>query len=339
MHAIPGKIIVALLAGFLLASLAKAQTPIPVKVQPLSEVLIAVQYSAPADVRSLNTATVSAEVTAVVKQVLIDVGQEIKSGQPMLELNASDYQLTLNQARANLASSKAQKAQADARLTRARELGAKQYLSADELLARETDVMVVAAQIQVQEALVALAQRNLEKCQIDAPFDGVVVERFAQLGSYVSQGSPLFQLVQTDRFELNAEIPDEMAQNLEQATSLQFVSRNESWPVRLLRLSPVVDAERRSRQARFKFTASTPAIGRSGELSWQVGQALLPVNLVVRRNGKLGVFLNQSNTAVFSPLPDAQEGRPAAIGLPLDVEVIVQGRERLQDGDSITPSR
>jgi len=327
-----------LFACVLLAGRLHAQEPVPVQVQPVSEVLVELEQNAPAEVLSLNVATLSAEVTAVVSQILRDVGETIQRGDLLLELEATDYALAVQQAEANLEAAKAQKMQADARLKRARTLGTKQYISADDLLARETEVMVISAQIRVQEASLAIARRNLEKCQITAPFDGYVSERRTQLGAYVIPGSPLLVLTQTDRFELEAEIPDELQSSLLQATSMEFVSRNESWPVRLLRVSPGVEMERRSRRARFAFVADAPTVGRSGEIVWRMDKSLLPANLVVRRNGVLGVFLSESDTARFLPLPGAQEGRPVRVDLPPDTEVVTQGRDRLQDGVAIIPS-
>ena len=64
-------------------------------------VLVDMERSAPADVRSLNAATLSAEVIAVVKQVNADPGQAVKKGDLLLQLEATDYQLTLQQAEAN----------------------------------------------------------------------------------------------------------------------------------------------------------------------------------------------------------------------------------------------
>jgi RND family efflux transporter MFP subunit len=320
----------------LLPTLALAQ--VPVQMQPLGEILVDLEYRAPADVQPLNDALMSAEVSAVVAAVLADVGQQVEPGQLMLQLDATDYQLNLRQAEANLASSLAQKAEADAKLRRARELGQNQYVSADELLERETRVMVISAQIQAHEVAVSVARRNLDKCSVTAPFAGVVAERMAQVGSFVTNGSPLLRLTQMDRFELDAEIPAKLADSLHHAQALYFESRGQRWPVELLRLSPAIETARRSRRARFAFVADAPTVGRSGELVWHVEKGLLPANLVTRRNGELGVFLHQDGRAVFTPLPDAQEGRPVAVEFPAGTEVIVRGRDRLQDGDTVTVS-
>jgi RND family efflux transporter MFP subunit len=326
-----------LIMVLLLPVLAWAQ--VPVQVQSLVETLVDLERRAPADVRPLNDALMAAEVSAVVAAVYADVGQQVEPGQQMLQLDATDYQLNLRQVEASLASSLAQKSEADAKLKRARELGQKQYASDDELLERETRVMVVAAQIQANEVAVSVARRNLEKCSVTAPFAGVVAERMAQVGSYVTNGSPLLRLTQMDRFELDAEIPAKLADSLHGANALYFESRGQRWPVELLRLSPAIEKARRTRRARFEFVDEAPTVGRSGELVWHVEQGLLPSNLVTRRNGELGVFVHQAGQAVFTPLPGAQEGRPVAVELPAGTEVIVRGRDRLQDGDAVTVSR
>ena len=329
---------------FLITALFLVQSPAvvaqhAVSVEKISSVLVDLERRAPADVRPLNSAQISAEVSAVVKTVHADVGQRVSAGELLLELDARDYELNLNQARANLASSQAQKASADAKLARAQDLVKDDYLSVDTLLDRQTDAAVWSAQIRANEVAVAIAQRSLDKCRVLAPFDGVLVERTAQIGSYVGNGSPLLQVTQIDQFELDAEIPSDVASSLLQSDEIRFVSRGQEWPLKLLRLSPVIESQRRSQRARLAFSGEAPAIGRSGEVVWHVDKGMLPSNLISRRNGQLGVFLHEQGRAVFTPLPGAQEGRPVTVKLPTDVEIITLGRNRLQDGDSVNVSR
>ncbi len=313
-----------------------AQAGTSVRTQPLSEVLVDFERRAPAEVRALNDSIISAEVSAVVLSVHADVGQSVAKGDLLLELNPTDYQLNLKQARANLASSQARLSQAQAKLNRAKTLGDKQYISADELLERETDVMVFSAQIQANEVAVSIAQRNLDKCSLRAPFDGVVGKRMAQVGSFVRNGDPLLAVTQVDQFELDAKIPDSQADEVRNTGMMRFESRGQNWSVELLRLSPVIDSEGRTRQARFAFVTDAPSVGRSGELVWEVGKGMLPSNLISRRNGVLGVFLLDAGKALFEPLPGAQEGRPARVKLPDSSRVIIVGRERLQDGMAVS---
>ena len=313
-----------------------AQTGIHVRTQVLSEVLVDFERKAPAEVRALNDSMIAAEVSAVVHSVHADVGQAVAKGDLLLELNPTDYHLNLKQAEANLASSRARLSQAKVKLNRARTLGDNQYISADELLERETDVMVFEAQIQANEVAVSIAQRNLDKCSLRAPFDGVVGKRMAQVGSFVRNGDPLIAVTQVDQFELDAKIPDSQADEVRNTDMMRFESRGQNWSVELLRLSPVIDSEGRTRQARFAFVTDAPSVGRSGELVWEVGKGMLPSNLIGRRNGVLGVFLLDAGKARFEPLPGAQEGRPARVRLPGSSRIITVGRERLQDGAAVS---
>ena len=308
---------------------------VSVQVQSLNEILVDLERRAPADVRPLNDALLAAEVSAVVVEVFADVGQAVSAGEPLLQLDPTDYELALQQAEAQLRSSIAQKTQADARLQRAQELVQNNYLSDDDLLARTTEVAVLEAQIQVNEVAVSVARRNLEKCRIEAPFDGVVTERMAQVGSFVANGSPLMNFTQVDALELDAEIPTNVADSLLDAESIVFSSRGETWPLELLRLSPVIESSRRSQRARFVFTDQVPAVGRSGEVVWLIEYGLLPASLVSRRGGELGVFLHENGRAVFTSLPQAQEGRPVAVDFDPGTQIIVIGRDRLQDGDAV----
>lgn len=323
-----------LLLSFL-AIPAFAQSPVAVKVAGLKEVLVTLERRAPAEVLPANNSLIAAEVNAVVAAVRADVGELVSSGDLLVELDPRDFRLQLDAAQAVLASARARKAEAVVKLERAQRLSKAQYVSEDELLSRETALAVSSADVLNAEAQVAIARRQLEKATIRAPFDGVVQQRMAQEGAYVTIGMALLQLTQIGQVELDAEVPGNLADSLMDATSLAFIAGEQSWDVTLLRLSPVIQAGRRARPARFAFTGDAPRTGLNGELVWSVGGGQLPANLVSRRGGQLGVFLLDSGGARFMPLPGAQEGRPVAAKLPGDSQVIVQGQDRLQDGDPV----
>ena len=71
----------------------------------------------------------------------------------------------------------------------------------------------------------------------------------------------------------------------------------------------------------------------------------LAAEVIEAEGGEEAAMLTEALTAkpsapeaVFTPLPGAQEGRPVAVELPNGTEVIVRGRDRLQDGDTVTVS-
>lgn len=329
-----GSIILALMAGTAIAA-----DPVPVTVQRLADLLVDKELRAPATVISANRAIVTSEVAALIESVPVDVGDEIRQGDTLVVLDDDNNRLMLAQARARLAALQAQIVQAHYRLDKAEELLRKNFVSDDELLARQTDLAVLEANRREQEVLVSIQDLALSRTVIKSPFGAAVVERQAQVGSYAMPGTPLMTIVQTDGREVDAEIDPRYAMQLPSAASLRFVSQGREWPVRLARLSSVIETDTRILRARLRFAGEAAPIGLTGELIWTEATGLLPVPLVVQRGDALGVFVANGNNAHFVAIPDAQEGRPARVDLPPDTLIVVSGHVRLQDGDALQIDR
>ena len=315
---------------------ASGQTTIAVTANPLDDLLVAPESRAVATVLPANRSRLAAQVGAVVESIHVEVGEAVARDQLLVTLEDRDYQQALRRARAGLAAVEARIAQAELRLKRARELSRNRHISEDDLLARETDLAVLEAERNAQAVAVDEASINLERTRIRAPFDGEVVDREAQVGAYVLPGSSLLTVVQTDRSEVEAELATGQAESLRDAEAPVFVSDGREWPVVLARMGSVVDPSQRIRVARLTFPGPAAPVGSSGELRWRAAKARLPADLMVRREGEIGIFVVEAGTARFVPLPDAQEGRPADVDLPGDLLVIVGGRNRVNGGDPVT---
>lgn len=324
-----------LLVAALVCTTAAAQSPASVAVRPLSAVALPAQGSAAASVLSPNDSLIAADVTAKVARVHAEVGSTVRKGQPLLELDAADYRLALAQAQAQEASARANLQLAGQRLERARQLQQKQFASDDEVLARQTELQAAQAQLQMAEAARRVAARNVEKCRVVAPFDGVVTERLAQVGALATAGNPMLRLVDLATPEIEARVQAGDADSLSTARELVFDSQGRQWPVTLLRLAPVVDATARTQVARLSFVGDGAPAGSSGTLRWQGAARMLPPQLMVKRGEALGVFVVRDGIARFVAAPGAQAGRPFAVDLPADALLVVEGQQSLNDGVSV----
>lgn len=310
----------------------------PVTVQRLGNLLINKELRAPATVISVNRAIIRSEVTALIKDIPIDVGDTVRKGQTLVILDSDNNRLMLDQSEARLAALKAQIVQAKQRLDKAQELLEKDFISNDELLTRETDLAVLQANHQEQKTLVRIQELALSRTNIKAPFDAAVVDRQAQIGSYAMPGTALMTIVQTDKREIDVEVDPRYAVQLPTVSGLFFISQGRKWSVKFSRLSNVIEINTRILRARFKFADEPAPIGLTGELVWNEASGFMPAAQIIQRGTSLGVFIIKSNKAHFIPLPDAQEGRPALIHLSPDTLIVVQGQARLQDGDSVSIS-
>lgn len=323
----------------LLLAAAPAPAAVAVTAGPLGEQLVDLEVRAPATVVAANNAVLTAQITALVRQIGADVGATVRKGDLLVGLDDSDARLALDRARADLAALDARIEQAAARLRRGEELVANNYISAEDLLERRTALSVLRANRTAQALAVRTAELNLERTRILAPYDAAVIARSAQVGSLAQPGAALVQVVQLDNREVDADLDPRFAGNLSDAVDLRFVSRGQALPLEIARVSPVIDAASRIQEARFTFAAGAAAIGATGEVVWQEAAALVPVPLIVERGGRLGVFVADGNRARFVALPDAQEGRPARADLPAETLVVVRGQARLQDGDELQVTR
>lgn len=293
---------------------------------------------APAEVIAPHHSVIAAETTATVRRVLADVGATVARGDVLVDLDPVDAELALARADAELAAARAQAGLAAQRLARGRELGEDSFISEDELLALDTGAAAAGAQVKVAEAMRAIAARAHDKTRVRAPFDATVASRTAQQGELVVPGTPLLTLVSSAPPELSAAVPAALADGLATAAGLRFESAGRSWPVRLLRLVGAVERSSRTREARLGFEADPPLPGTSGTLAWASSGGVLPAGLLVRRDGRLGVFQVADGAARFVAVAQAQEGRDFAHGFAPDTLLVVEGHHALQDGVPLKPT-
>lgn len=221
-------------------------------------------------------------------------------------------------------------------LQRSSALAAKNFISSDALDAKKTEVAVLAAETQLNTAAHAAAQRDVDKCTIRSPYPAIVEARLAQVGELASAGTPIVQLWDASQLQLTVQLQTDDAGLLAHAQPV-FVSQGREYAVKLLRISPAINPASRTREARLRFTALSPAPGSHGVLRWRDPRAFVPADYVLSRAGRRGTFIVSGQHARFIPLPGAQEGRPAAAAhLPADAMLVTEGRFALRDGMAVT---
>jgi RND family efflux transporter MFP subunit len=274
-------------------------------------------------------------VTALIEKVVADVGATVKKGELLIQLDNDNARLSLAQARAGLDALDAQLIEARRRLTKAEELLAKNFVSDDELINRQTNLAVLQANRKGQLVAIQVAELALSRTRIRAPFDATIVARQAQVGSFAQPGTQLLTVVQSDGREVDAELDPRYAGQLAGAKDLRFLSMGQVHEIELLRLSNIIETDTRRLRGRFRFVAGVAAIGSSGEIAWREKSGVVPVTLIVQRGSVFGVFVASNDLAIFVEIAGAQEGRPAALDMPDDTRVVTRGHIRLQDGDEL----
>jgi RND family efflux transporter MFP subunit len=227
---------------------AKAETARPIATEAVREESVRRAIDVVGTLAAEEQVTISSQADGQVSKVLVDLGDRVRAGQVLIELDREklQYNLELQKAALTRALTKygateptrlppieqtpdVQKASAElvqARQAhdRARELFGRSLLprqalddAAATLGAKQAsyDAAVQNAQslgvdVESSSATLKLANRQLRDASIRAPFDGYVQRRMVSLGEFVKSEMPVISLVRMDTLKVTAEIPEKM---------------------------------------------------------------------------------------------------------------------------------
>jgi RND family efflux transporter MFP subunit len=309
----------------------------PVTIRALGELLETTEYSAPASVEARNQASLSAEISARIQAIPVLIGDRVEPGDRIVQLDCRQYESQLNSAQAVLAELQSRRRLAANQLQRSLDLEKQRNVSEEVVDQRRTDLASLGAQIRAQQAAIEQAELQVERCTIRAPFRATVLRRPAAVGEWATPGTPLVELVELDQREVSASLREAQFQALQDAATVHFEYMGRYYELTQRAVLPTVDPRTRTREIRLRFGGEPAPVGSGGRLTWRAERSLLPAEYLVRRDNRLGVFIFNDEHARFVPLPQALEGQPTRVDLPADTRLIVDGRQRLEDGDRVTP--
>lgn len=327
--------LIGLLIGSCLTLSVLAQGSVQVTTQPLRDLVIYPETRLAATAQPLNNTRLSAEVSAPIAHIAARVGDVVEAGALLVRLDAKVSELAAQQEEARLRSLEARYALAEFQSQRYADLAKQNAVSEELRRQREAEAASLSADVDAQRVAVQQAQLLVKKCNVFAPFRAVIADRLAGEGELAVPGTPLIQLYDAEHMELVAKLQSADAAALAAVRDAIFETSGKQYAATLRVLSEAYDPVERSREARFTFTSRKPLPGAAGTVSWKAPTPFIRPDMVVRRNGGLGVFIADAEIARFVPLPNAQEGRPAAIDLPGETQLIVAGRYTVREGDTI----
>src|SRR5215510_4244281 len=192
---------------------------------------------------SPDQARVSSEVAGIVRDVLVEIGQEVKIGQELVRLDTTELNLALQRAESALRQTEAQLGIAegtalpqDEQISAVRTAAA--YQSAVE------NVQSLKASLQDRRAAYDLAKKKLSDAIIRAPIAGAIAERSAQRGEYIRENTPVATIVRMNPLKLRTGVQEKYANMIHQNQMVDFQVEpypNEMFHGKIAYISPAVD--------------------------------------------------------------------------------------------------
>ncbi|WP_448122287.1 efflux RND transporter periplasmic adaptor subunit [Xanthomonas arboricola] len=164
-----------------------------------------------ATVRQEQRSELAFENGGRIKAIYVDVGDRVREGQLLAQLDPEPARLRLQQAQANAASAAADLRERKIQLDQQTAMFADGATSQATLTTATVAADAARARLQVAESDRALAQRALRQADIRAPFDGNVVARLQQPHVDVPAGQAVLQLEGQGRAQVVALLPPQAA--------------------------------------------------------------------------------------------------------------------------------
>ena len=332
---------------------APAQPALTVQVAAPESAELAVTLAANGNIAAWQEAVVGSEANGLrLAEVLVNVGDRVRKGQPLARFNGDTVAADIAQARAALAEAKAGAAEAGANATRARTLEKTGVLSQQQILQYQTGEQTAGARVQAAEAALSAQQLRDRHTQVLAPDDGIISARNATVGSVVSAGAELFRLIRGGRLEWRAEVgADEVNRIAVGMAATVTAPGGAQVPGKVRSIAPTVDVQTRNalvyvdlpsllQDKRPGVSAFKTGMFARGE--FRLGQSAaqtVPQGAVVPRDGFNTVMVLQPDQRVRQV--KVQVGRQlgerveVSGSLPADARVVVDGAGFLNDGDLV----
>lgn len=246
-------------------------------------------------VRPRTETSVVSEVSGIIVSVNPDfvAGGFFRKGDVLLQIDPSDYRTGLKRAEAALASRQAKLADETARSEQAlkdwKNLG-KQGQASD-LVLRLPQLQDAKANVSSAEADVEKAKRDLERTRITLPYDGLVRQKAADIGQYVTPGTRLGTTFAIDTAEVRLPLTQNDLNYLNLPSETQFSSEDKTFP-------PVVlSAEQGGRldQWQARIIRTEGVVDEASRVVYAVAQVVDPYGILgksTQKDLKIGTFVH-----------------------------------------------
>lgn len=236
-----------------------------------------------ATLEAVNQSTVSAQTSGAIKAVHFDVNDQVEAGALLIEIDDTQQQAQLQQARANLAQAQAQNEDAQVLLQRNTRLYEQRTLSKGEFDSSNARAKSAAAAVKAAEAALKQAQEQLAYTKVKAPYGGIVRARHVQMGELVIPGQPLMTGLALEPLRAVADLPQQVARQYQSADQISIQLQHSQLQPTEVVLFPFADERHHS----VRLRAELPAGSLDGEQRLFPGQWAKIRVLTGERNGIL----------------------------------------------------
>lgn len=264
-------------------------------------------FVADAVIEAVHQATLAAETTGRIKQILFDVDDVVEEGAMLLRFTDTEQQADVARTEAQLKEARARLQQAEDEHKRIQAVFKKKLVAKSAVDKTAADLKAAKQRVKAAESDNKKAREQLDYTVVRAPYSGIVVKRHVNVGERVQPGTPLMTGFSLAKLRATASVPQTAVEAIRQHSKVTIsldgpnaepVSNNEGNNIVIsdkLTVYPYADAETHDFTVRVELS-SVPAgfypgmFVKARFVVGQVSRLLVPVSAVVHRSEVTAVY-------------------------------------------------
>jgi len=308
---------------------------------------IVVNMEVVGNLKALDAIDVTSEINGIITKINFTEGQSIQKGEVLflLDSNIEKAEITIQKADVDrwtaLLERRQRLARSAEKLSETKNIARTRL---DQLLTDETEAL---AQLQIAQAKLIIAQNNLYKKIIKAPFNGVAGLKLKSIGEYLEPGEVVTSLDSIDPIELDFEVPESVISSLKIATEINAFTRawgDEVFTGIIKSVNTRVNLESRSITVRAEINNSN--------LKLKPGMFMMvKLPIITRKNAIIvpeeSVLTDGTQRTIYVIKDGVTKSKPVKLGqrlpgevevlegIPSDAIVITGGIQKVRDGSKV----
>ncbi len=304
------------------------------------------------DIRARTETRLSFRVPGKITARQAELGQSVRPGQTLAQLDATDLRLNQQAAQAGLAAAEATAVQAAADLKRFQDLRAQGFISAAELDRHVTNNKNAQAQLTQARAQSSVQGNQAAYGTLTATAAGVITSVDAEPGQVVAAGQPVVTLAHDGPRDVVFSVPEDMGPTVRPLVGKGGALKVRRWgsdqwvPATIREMAAATDPATRTFLVKADVNRLDAALGQTATVALAVPSRLqgggvhLPLNALVEQGGKSAVWLLDPKAMTVSrqPVVTAEVNGNivlVASGLRPGQEVVTAGVHVLTQGQKV----
>jgi RND family efflux transporter MFP subunit len=284
-------------------------------------------------------------VAGKVTERLVDAGETVSPGQPLMRLDRTDYEHAVAAQRANVAAAKARLTQAAADEARHASLVASGAVSKSAYDQAKAAADSARALFEAAEAQLKVAENEGRYSTLTADADGVIMETLAEPGQFVAAGQVVMRLAEAGPREAEVYLPETVRPAIGSAAQASLYGADGRFSARLRQLSDTADPVTRTFEARYVLDGEAAAAPLGATVTIRLAneagerQVQAPLGAVLDDGEKTGVWVldRATSTVRFRPVKLVRVTSETAVmsGLAAGEPVVSLGAHLLKEGERV----